>query len=340
MRPDSSLRAAHPRRRQTHFISINVIGLIVTALVKGDEGMIDHVGDRGDDCAMTGNNRASSLTQLPFHERRYISVISDQEFDSRTPAPIESELANQERSNSIWPAVSLIAPALVPGGMLVRGALLAGGIAYTAYAARTDPSDKTDIKNIDRNLIVEIPVRDTIGFVFSTRYAEVGRVYAANPLSTDIYYPVQSYNDDMIVHKLSELELLLNALGAKRFSIKYHEDETDHVGTKLTSSTLPVGAEGALSRTRKRRFERSGTSDGREPSVPEQLTWYPHEPDWQALAQTRMLYGRKEFSFSVELEQGLELTAKAVAAFQLLGVDVGADYNRNRNLTLVVSGTF
>lgn len=289
---------------------------------------------------MTKDVTASALTQLPFHGRRYISVISDQEFDSRTPVPVEAKVATEQRGgSSIWPTVSLIAPALVPGGILVRGALLAGGIAYTAYAARTDPTNKTDLKSIDQNLILEIPVRDTAGFAFSTKYAEVGRVYAANPLSTNIYYPVQSYNDDMIVHKLSELELLLNALGAKSFSIRYHEDEIDRAGAKLTSS-LPVSVEGSLSRARKRRFERSGTSEGRDPSLPEQLTWYPHEPDWQALAQTRLLYGRKEFSFSVELEQGLELTAKAVAAFQSLGVDVSADYNRNRNLTLEVSGTF
>ncbi len=283
----------------------------------------------------------SSLIEIPFHGRRYISVIGDDEFDNRqsVSGSYKTE-APETPESSIWSAVSLIAPALVPGGLLVRGLVLAGGMAYTAYATRNDPSNKTDVKNLGRELIIEVPVRDTACLGFSTRYAEVGQIYAANPLSSETYYPIRSYNDDMIVHKLSELELILSALGAKNFNIKYHEDELDRAAANLKSSTLPISGEVSMSASRKKRFERSGTSEGREPSLPEKLTWYHQEPDWQTLAQTRLFYGRKEFSFSVELERGLELTAKAVAAFQSLGVDFGADYNKNRNLTLVVSGTF
>lgn len=282
-----------------------------------------------------------SFLDLSFHERRYICVVSDHEFASRASAQLLPHQSPAEQSgSSIWPAVSLIAPILVPGGVLVRGLVLAGGIAYTAYATRNDPTNKTDTKNIGRDLIVEVPVVDTRGLTFPRRYAEVGRLYALDPLNTRNYYHVQSYEDDMILNKLSELELILCSLGAKRFEIKYAEDDSNRASAGISSSALPVNGNTSLSISRKRRFERSGTSDGREPSLPDGLTWYHQEADWQTLAHSRLHYGRKEFSFSVELERGFELTAKAVAAFESLGVDFGADYNRQRNLTLVVSGTF
>lgn len=223
---------------------------------------------------MTDDDMPSSIVQLPFHNRWDRSVISDEVYVSREPDPAAAERAMEEQGgSSIWPAISLIAPALVPGGLLVRGVLLAGGMAYTAYATRSDSGDKTDVKSYYQDLIVKVPVLDTANFDFLTSYAEVGRVYAANPLSTLTCYPVYSYNDDMIIHKLSELELIPCAQGVKSLAIKYHEDHMDEATGKVASSTLPVGVEAPQTSDRTRRFERSGTSEGREPSLPAPSVW-------------------------------------------------------------------
>lgn len=281
----------------------------------------------------------SPILELDFNARRCIRVISDREFDSREEV-IAAPVPTAKPDSSIWLDVALIAPAVVPGGPLVRGLILAGGIAYTAYTTRTNQSKGNAVGKVGTDLILEVPVRHTRGLTFSTKYAEAGSFYAGNPLDPNLYYPVETYVDDLIVHKLCELELLLSALGAKRFDIKYQEDTSDFAGANLKAGKLPVDVQASISTSRRKRFERSGTSDGCDPALPDELKWFDHEPDWKTLALSRMKYGRREFSFSVELKRGLEISAKSVLGLKELGCDIGVEYDRQRNLTLAVSGTF
>ncbi|EJU12093.1 hypothetical protein LH128_15581 [Sphingomonas sp. LH128] len=176
---------------------------------------------------------------------------------------------------------------------------------------------------------------------FRTGSAEVGQVYAANPVSDMIYYQIGSYNDDMVDHKLSELERLLNSLGAKHYKVSYQDsDSSQNTASAKVKRVASGGLEAELTRARKRRFERSGTSDGREPALPNNLMWFHREPSWQALAEARLQGGRREFALSVELEQSLKLSAKALADIKAMKLNVEAGHHRSTNLALSVTGSF
>jgi hypothetical protein len=171
--------------------------------------------------------------------------------------------------------------------------------------------------------------------------AEVGKVYAANPLQDNIYYYVETYNDDMIDHKLSELERILNGLGARSYEITFNSDERADVRTDAKfKRSAQAQAAIDLTNARAKRFERSGTSRGRDPALPSNLVWLDREPSWQALAESRIEHGREDFRLRVTLERDVQISSKIIADFKILKLDVGADYRKKMNFTLTVKGTF
>lgn len=281
----------------------------------------------------------ASIETMPMHDRRYIRVISDRAFYQKSQEIEKQVRAEGHGSGSSFSNALLIAAPLIPGGALIRGAMLIAGIAYTAYA--TGPV-KGAISNEDPGLIIEVPVKDTKNFSFPAGIAEIGQVYAANPLSDRSYFYIESYNDDMIIHKLSELELILNALGAKKYSIIYHETSESLVSAnaKAGAKQAAIETDASINNARKMKFERRGTSRGGDPILPSPLTWYHREPVWQSLAESRMKYGREEFAFSVELEKSLKLSAQATVNAQVLSGALGSTFERLGNVILSVEGNF
>lgn len=266
-----------------------------------------------------------TLSDLPSDKRQNIVIISDQEFDKRLKAD-----KSDGSSGSALAGVGIIASLFVPGGVIARLALAGVSVAYARYTA----------DNAKNSLIREVAVSHTNDLKFRPG-AQVGQGYAVNPVSDKLYYPISSYYDDLMDHKISELERLLNALGAKHYQISYQESDSVHsnfsgkVGHVATAS---VDVE--LTKSRKRRFERSGTSEGREPTLPDVQEWYHLEPSWQSLAKSRMNHGRKEFGSRVELEQTFRLSTKVIAGFKSIGLEFGAGHDQDTNFVLSVTGSF
>lgn len=275
-----------------------------------------------------------SITELPFTERRHIAVLSNDDYERnlRLYAPFKY-------GDIILEAI----PLLVPGGIRIRIAAKLGSTiamdkanqAYKKYAGR------------DRSLIQAVPLREANRFRFLSGSAEVGRAYAANPLCDDTYYSVDTYNDDMIDHKLSELERILNGLGAKRYQISFQSDELDGARASLGIKERRFFKKGAAAsveaefhRARARRFERGGTSQGRDPCLPSNLVWLDREPSWQALVESRLHYGRENFDLRVTLDRDMRMSSKVMGDLKLLRLDMEASVERKSNVTLSVSGTF
>ncbi|MFL0418113.1 hypothetical protein ACH0CP_15910 [Sphingomonas sp. 179-I 2A4 NHS] len=276
------------------------------------------------------SDNVQSVGDLPFVDRRYIAVLSDEDFDrkkAKSPAAKYGEV--------ILEAIPLV----VPGGLLVRaGATIAAKVSAEWVRSRS-AAQADGIHN--RSIIQAIPLRESSRFMFLGGCAEVGKAYAANPLDDRTYYSVETYNDDMIDHKLSELERILNALGARSYNIIFKSDETTEAsGAGGLKKSAKVKAEIELRNARAKRYERSGTSLGRDPVLPPRLAWLNREPSWQALVESRLEHGRQEFALRVNLERDLQISGKINADFKLLGLDVGADFKKKINFTLSVEGTF
>lgn len=270
-----------------------------------------------------------SVYELPLAERRYIAVMSDKDFDNK-----RSRHNLFSYNNILWNAVPLIAP----GGIAVR--LAVGGL--ISYLRQRDSSTQSEVNHMG-NIIQAIPLREASRFKFMSGCAEVGRAYAANPLDNRTYFSVETYNDDMIDHKLSELERILNSLGAIKYEIIMSNDDNESSSFKLGGGTKlhgKAGAQARLDRARASRFERSGTSAGRDPAIPNDCVWLTREPSWQALVESRLYHGRKDFKLRVDLERDLRLSSKVTADIKALKLDANLTHKKSSSVMLSVVGTF
>ncbi len=272
-----------------------------------------------------------TLIELPFEERRYIAVVSDEDFKEQTTA-VEPDGS----AGSVWPVAGMIASAFIPGGLILRAGLAVTSLAVGIYTARrgSKPQPISDS-------VIPVTMRQTTELMFRGGSAEIGQVYAANPVNDVVYYQIGSYNDDVVDHKLSELERLLNSLGAKHYRVSYEDSDSSQSSLSANAKRVAtVNLEAEVTRARKRRFERSGTSDGGVPALPDNLVWFHREPSWQALAEARIKGSRKEFTLTVELEQSLKLSAKALADIKAMKLSVDAGHHKSTNLALSVTGSF
>lgn len=282
------------------------------------------------------------VCDLPFSERRYIAVLSNEDFDRKKSLspPAASQSPVGAFVSSKYGEVLLEAiPLIVPGGGLVRAATTVAAKFSAEWVRSRSVSRSNEIQN--RSVIQAIPLREANRFVFLGGCAEIGKAYAANPMDDQVYYSIETYNDDMIDHKLSELERILNSLGARHYEIIFNSDETIEAGiVGGIKKTAKIKAEMELRNARAKRYERSGTSLGRDPVLPPSLVWLDREPSWKALVESRLEHGRQDFALRVNLERDLQISAKVNADFKLLGLDVGADFKKKINFTLSVKGSF
>lgn len=274
-----------------------------------------------------------SVIDLPLSQRRYIAVLSDKEFD-------RTRLHAKDNSSSDLELEAV--PLIVSHNVLVRTlSNVSPVIGWAVKKAVKIQAAKVPVENNRGDLIQAIPLREANKFRFLGGCAEVGKAYAANPLQDDTYYSVETYNDDMIDHKLSELERILNGLGAKSYQINFDSDEQHNAQASITPKNIKqINAVAELRNARAKRYERNGTSIGRDPVLPKGLVWLEREPSWQALVESRLEHGRQDFGLKVNLERDLQISAKVSADFKMLGVDAGAEYKRRMNFTLTVKGSF
>lgn len=285
------------------------------------------------------------LKDLPIDERRYIAVVSEEQYEQRAAV-----VGSDDTTGSLWPVLGIVGSVIVPGGLLVRGGIALTSLIWAAASAETKSALAKETQGAKgtqppkaSSVIVLATAKQVANFTFLSGSAEVGQVYAANPVSSDAYYAVESYHDDILDHKLSELERILNSLGAKHYQISYEDADDSHLAAAVSGGKglANAGVNGQITKARRRRFERSGTSDGREPELPLELVWFPREPAWRGLAESRLHHGRREFAFSVELENSLKLSLKTLGEIQkVLKVEAEGAYARSGSLTLSVKGAF
>lgn len=129
------------------------------------------------------------------------------------------------------------------------------------------------------------------------------QMYICHPLKPKMYLPVEDYQLELFRDEVKELGILLQALGARKFSITDNRSNEKSLDQKRK---LDFEAEGGIKTTganvkgstsseseeylriknefvRNQEFERAS----KLPCVPEGLIWYSHRADWQQMALQR-----------------------------------------------------
>ena len=156
-------------------------------------------------------------------------------------------------------------------------------------------------------------------------------LYAGHPVVRDIYYPVAQFHQLTLEHKLSEAIELLMALGAIEINIEHQSGWGREFSANLNLPTV-MAAGGGIEKQQHLLFQISldleGTAD---PSVPDGLVWYDHEPTWQQVARSRIKYGLRSSSLSLRYEDDFDVNANLPVMVKKLKLDLGGKFENHKS---------
>lgn len=193
--------------------------------------------------------------------------------------------------------------------------------------------------------VLPVPRSESAKLLFPPGHPQDGVLYVGHPTVHEIYYPTAQFHRLTFEHKFSEAIELLMALGAIEIDVEHQVGWGKEFSTNLN---VPAGKAGeqvgttAGGDTEKQRhllFQISleGTSD---PSVPDELVWYPHEPTWQQVARARIKYGMKSFSLSLQYENDFGINADLEVMAGNAGLNLGGRFVSHESTIWEIQGSF
>lgn len=146
---------------------------------------------------------------------------------------------------------------------------------------------------------------------FPLGHPVANELYIGHPYKSELYVPYKGHEDVFFIDKIHELSYILQCLGAEEISITAVKGKTVNEIEK-TSSSLGGNADLVI-------FEASGQVNSndehlqssqsnvertliqkfdplKKPYVPEGLIWYPEQPKWQRLVESRLNGNMLEYS--------------------------------------------
>ncbi|MFZ5957812.1 hypothetical protein ACOXVJ_09900 [Pseudomonas knackmussii] len=169
-------------------------------------------------------------------------------------------------------------------------------------------------------------------------------VYAQHPANPLVYYTASSFHRQAFEHKFAEVITLLSSLGANEIKVEHvsgwDQDFSASLGISAPtqdSASAGVGKKGAEKSSVL--FEAKLTGHD-SPSIPENLTWYPHESLWQAVATARVNNGLKNFNLSLTYSDDYGLNASFKATVKGTGLDLGGKFEEHQATVWKITGTF
>lgn len=189
-----------------------------------------------------------------------------------------------------------------------------------------------DISDIQLFRISHIPA----DIKFEDCVPTIGELYIAHPYRQGVYLPVSKYEHLIFRERIHELSKVMMALGATEIRTLQNSDSKTQSSSENSSNTSAsvgvgrFGAKGAFSSFLKSLAENEKSdsivinfkNDPIDlPKVPDGLIWYPHDKEWQHIADSR-LFGNileyeinlssKEINLVSEIERSnIEAQAKA-----------------------------
>ncbi|MDP3274858.1 MAG: hypothetical protein Q8Q09_06640 [Deltaproteobacteria bacterium] len=193
-----------------------------------------------------------------------------------------------------------------------------------------------------------LPMSEVVrAYAFPPGHPRVDHAYAVHPCQSARYIPVGAFHRVLFDEKVSELMTLLASLGAERVSLRamqgYRESSGVSASVQVPMDPLHLGEHAGRAHREERMVQWEETFDvdlSREPSIPEGLHWFAHEPHWQALAQRRLAYGARSFRVALAYDEDFGVNASLALALEGLGLQLGGHLQRFERTRWEVEGTF
>ena len=158
-------------------------------------------------------------------------------------------------------------------------------------------------------------------------------IYAGHPVVRDIYYPVAQFHQLTLEHKLSEAIELLMALGAIEINVEHQSGWGREFSARLdVPEPIKINVGGGVEKQQRLLFQISLDLEGNtDPSVPDELDWYSHEPTWQQVARSRIKYGLKSSSLRLRYEDDFGINADLPVMVKKLKLDLGGKFENHKS---------
>lgn len=174
-------------------------------------------------------------------------------------------------------------------------------------------------------------------------------VYVGHPVDVGWYIPAADFHRFLFQHKVAEALRLLRSLGAKTIEVR-HVQGWDREAAARLGIGLPDAATGVDARigADASRTARSGhevlttmtLTPKREPHIPDDLVWMPHEPLWAEVAAARMEDGLDEFVLDVRSTDDFGVNANLKTLIGKTKLDAGGKFVEHQDTTWRLQGTF
>ena len=159
------------------------------------------------------------------------------------------------------------------------------------------------IADISGGKVPEVLISGLPNLVLPVGHPIPYEVYVGHPLDKNVYYPISSYQVELLKDKIHEFCYLVQCLGATELTIEaYNAAYSSKETNNRTDANAELGsfAKGNYHNERKSKlYEEISNSmsvhqqftPNKEPFVPEGLMWFQHEVSWQRMASQRLVGG-------------------------------------------------
>lgn len=159
------------------------------------------------------------------------------------------------------------------------------------------------IADISGGKVPEVLISELPNLVLPVGHPIPYEVYVGHPLDKNVYFPISSYQVELLKDKIHEFCYLVQCLGATELTIEaYNAAYSSKETNNRTDANAELGscAKANYHNERKSKlYEEISNSmsvhqqftHNKEPFVPEGLMWFQHEVSWQRMASQRLVGG-------------------------------------------------
>lgn len=282
------------------------------------------------------SRKRPALQSLPYSDRQMIVVSDDEVVEALHEAELEasSETEVEHGSSEVVLRISEIAIRMLFGGPSTALVEIAEEGIKAWRRAREQGIPIRQVGKSEANDLDFPPghPRDTV-------------VYVGHPAMHTVYYPIADFHRVTFEHKFSEAISLLMHLGANKIRVEHvrgwSREFSNRLSVPLTAIDENITVEtGFENRSQVQLLFEAELAGVREPTIPDSLVWYQHEPTWRSIAEGRMKFGLKQFSLVVAYEDDYGVNAGLKASAIKAGFDIAGKFEDHEATMWKITGCF
>ncbi|MEH7249775.1 hypothetical protein V7114_23695 [Neobacillus niacini] len=280
---------------------------------------------------MNSTYKESPVTDLPYSERQFL-IINNKIEKSNSFSNIFDDLVREvDKPYILKYVIPLLGPALFRLPVIV------------AFGVGLGIRELQKMKKME-NLLVINPEEAKV-LEFPPGHPKKGVFYIAHPVDPKRYYTAAQFHRLAFEHKFGEAISLLMSLGAKKIQVEHkkgwNQEFSSNINLDIPLKNIDIKGETKFNKKRNNSLLFEATLEGEtEPSLPNNLVWYHHEPTWQQISNGRLNHGLKEFSLAVSYEDDFGVNADLKKKIHSCKFELGGSFVAHQDTVWRIVGEF